>query len=225
MKSLRLQEMHISKQLLAENVWLLSNTRYAINAYLVDDVLVDSRTKYAYQDILDQVAGHSVSSHVLTHAHIDHMGSSHELCQTLFVPLLCGVKDKDNAESGGQTGLQDKPWPVKLEHKFLAGPGHKVSWTLKQGDKVGSFVVIETPGHSPGHISLWREEDRFLIAGDVLFNVGKLRLAPNMLTPNPAQNLASARKLAALKPSTICFGHGKPMFNGHKFQKTIQQLF
>ena len=42
------------------------------------------------------------------------------------------------------------------------GPPHPVSRRLGEGDEVGSFMVIETPGHTAGHISFWREADRML---------------------------------------------------------------
>jgi hydroxyacylglutathione hydrolase len=74
--------------------------------------------------------------------------------------------------------------------------------------------VIESPGHSPGHISFWRERDRVLIIGDVVFNLNPfigttgLQLPPNLFTVDPPMNRKSAHKLAALKPEIVCFGHG-----------------
>ncbi len=65
---------------LADGVWHL-NTFFlpnAINAYLVDDVLVDSGTRQSGAKILKQLQGHKVNAHALTHAHPDHQGSSHE---------------------------------------------------------------------------------------------------------------------------------------------------
>ena len=64
---------------------------------------------------------------------------------------------------------------------------------------------------------LWRESDRVLIVGDVLANVNMitgmpgLNTPPDLFTPDPARNRASARRLAALRPALACFGHGAPL--------------
>jgi hypothetical protein len=44
----------------------------------------------------------------------------------------------------------------------------QVSRTLREGDPVGGFEVLEVPGHSPGALAFWRERDRVLVCGDVL---------------------------------------------------------
>jgi hydroxyacylglutathione hydrolase len=73
------------------------------------------------------------------------------------------------------------------------------------------------PGHSPGHVAYWRESDRVLILGDVLNNMNLvtgipgLREPPVAFTTDPAQNRESARRLAALEPALVCFGHGPPL--------------
>jgi len=76
--------------------------------------------------------------------------------------------------------------------------------------------VLETPGHSPGLISLWREADRTLIAADVLFGQHPLTGRPGLHEPparftlDPARNREEIRRLAALEPAVVCFGHGPP---------------
>ena len=53
----------------------------------------------------------------------------------------------------------------------FAGPGHRVDRVLGEGDEVAGFRVLDTPGHSAGHVAFWRESDRVLILGDVLNNM------------------------------------------------------
>jgi hydroxyacylglutathione hydrolase len=112
---------------------------------------------------------------------------------------------------------------VRIEHWLIAGPGHPVSGTLKEGDSVAGFSVLEVPGHAPGHLAFWREEDRVLVLGDVVYGLrvpsgrAGLQLPPNAFTPDPHQNLDSARRLAALEPAVICFGHGPPLYDGERF--------
>ena len=55
----------------------------AINVYLVGDVLVDAGTPGARRRILRELAGREVRTHVVTHAHPDHFGSSHAICAAL----------------------------------------------------------------------------------------------------------------------------------------------
>src|SRR5687767_13957273 len=104
---------------------------------------------------------------------------------------------------------------VKIAGKIAAGPGHPVDRPLREGDDAGAgFTVLDSPGHSPGHVAYWREADRTLIVGDVLFNIHpllgfpQLRQPPDFCTPDPARNRESARRLAALEPELVCFGHG-----------------
>ncbi len=104
-----------------------------------------------------------------------------------------------------------------MQERFWTGPPHPVARALGEGDEVAGFTVLETPGHSPGHVSFWRESDRVLIVGDVLGNMNfitgipGLNTPPDMFTPDPARNRESARRLAELRPALACFGHGAPL--------------
>jgi hydroxyacylglutathione hydrolase len=83
--------------------------------------------------------------------------------------------------------------------------------------------VIDVPGHSPGHVAYWRESDRTLICGDVLFNLSLPTLRPGLrepyraLTSDPARNRESARRLAELRPALVLFGHGPPLRDTESF--------
>jgi glyoxylase-like metal-dependent hydrolase (beta-lactamase superfamily II) len=110
------------------------------------------------------------------------------------------------------------------------GPGHKVDRALTDGDEVAGFEVIEAPGHSPGQVAYWRESDKVLVIGDVLADMDQIILIPGlhepspMLTIDPARNRASARKLAALEPELVCFGHGAPLRDPDKLKRFVDQL-
>ena len=60
------------------------------------------------------------------------------------------------------------PSIARLMDTMFTGPGHPVDRALREGDEVAGFRVIDAPGHSRGHIALFRESDRVLILGDVL---------------------------------------------------------
>jgi hydroxyacylglutathione hydrolase len=203
----------------------------AINVYLADGVLIDAATRHAGRRIMRQLDGHEVTAHALTHAHPDHQGASHEVCQELGLPYWVGEGDVKAAESGDMVTPQpDHPMP-RLSQRVFAGPGHPVDRVLREGDEVGSFTVLDAPGHSAGHVVFWRESDRVLIIGDVLFNVdpktfrpGALHQPADYFTPDPERNRESARKLAKLEPALICFGHGKPMTDTKKFTDFVAGL-
>jgi hydroxyacylglutathione hydrolase len=90
-------------------------------------------------------------------------------------------------------------------------PAHPVARRLREGDEVAGFTVLDVPGHSRGHIALWREADRTLVCGDVFFNLPRLRPPPAFLTVDPQRNRASMRRLAELRPALALFGHGPPL--------------
>ncbi len=201
----------------------------AINVYLAGDVLIDAATRRAERRILGQISGRAVSAHALTHAHPDHQGSSHAVCTRLSVPLWCGQGDVPAMETpGAVTGASG--WQTWVQRTFWAGPEHPVARALVEGDEVGGFAVLETPGHSPGHVSYWRESDRALIVGDVLFNLNMLtgrpglREPPDAFTPDPRRNRESARRLAELRPALACFGHGPPLRDPGAFADFVGAL-
>jgi glyoxylase-like metal-dependent hydrolase (beta-lactamase superfamily II) len=217
---------------LAEDVYQLKGwPKNAINVYLVGDVLIDAATRQGEKRIMRQIAEETVTAHALTHAHPDHQGASHAICEQLGIPLWCGQGDVPAMETPGAIKNPKAPgWLNRLQEHFWTGPSHPVARALHEGDEVAGFTVLETPGHSAGHVCFWRESDRVLIVGDVLGNMNfitgipGLNLPPDMFTPDPARNRESARRLAELKPSLACFGHGAPLRDPDKLAKYVAGL-
>src|SRR3954454_10732752 len=196
-------------RLVADDVYLLRGfPQYAINAYLVGDVLVDAGTVLAAPRILRQIETREVNAHALTHAHPDHFGSSHRICETLGIPLWAPANDAADVEAGEVTPGS------KFAGLLPSPPAHPVERRLAEGDEVAGFTVLDTPGHSPGHISLWRESDRTLICGDVFWNIFKLGPPADPVTVDPDENKESMERLRQLKPSLTLFGHGPPRRGG-----------
>jgi hydroxyacylglutathione hydrolase len=190
----------------------------AINVYLVGDVLVDAATRQAQRRIFKELGTRKLVAHALTHVHPDHQGSSHAVCERYDIPLWCGQDDVPAMETPGGVASPNAPaWLRNAQQRWWIGPPHPVARALREGDEVAGFTVLDTPGHTRGHISLWRESDRVLILGDVLNNMNLLTAIPGlhepprMFTPDVASNRASIRKLAELRPALACFGHGPPL--------------
>ena len=217
---------------LADDVHLLSGfPPNAINVYLVGDVLIDAGTRHAGRRILRQLSGRPVNLHVLTHAHPDHQGASHEVCEKLGIELWCGEGDADAMQTRGLIRARQPDHPLNtLYDRIWTGPPHPVARRLKEGDVVAGFTVLETPGHSPGHVSYWRESDRTLICGDVINNMhlitGRpgLHEPPEIFTPDPARNRESIRRVAALEPRLVCFGHGPPLRDAARLDAFVSTL-
>jgi glyoxylase-like metal-dependent hydrolase (beta-lactamase superfamily II) len=182
-----------------------------VNAYLLGDVLVDAGIPVSGRSILKALSDRKVATHVLTHAHGDHAGGSSTVSQALGVPVWCGSADAEAVRSG-------KPVAASRVQALFGWKPVDVARELKEGDAVGpGFVVLDTPGHSPGHIALWRESDRTLVCGDVFVNMNLITTAvglgepPKAFTVDPARNRESAHRLAELEPALALFGHGQPL--------------
>ncbi len=203
-------------QPVADDVFAIALTpRSGVNAYLLGDVLVDAGLTFQAGALLKAVQGRPVRALALTHAHLDHAGGARKVATTLGVPYWAGARDAE-AASTGRAVIADTPAPLRgLVQRIADFPGQPVARELHEGDELGAgFVVLDTPGHSPGHVSFWRERDGILVCGDVLngmhlitSKVG-LHTPPDAFTPSVADNRASARRLGALRPAHVLFGHG-----------------
>jgi glyoxylase-like metal-dependent hydrolase (beta-lactamase superfamily II) len=216
---------------LADGVWQLGGLPpNAINVYLLGDVLIDAGTKFAHRRILRQLRGRTLSAHALTHAHPDHQGSSHRLCETLGIPLWCPEGDVPAMEDGDILGRMPESVINRINDRLMTGPPHKVDRALREGDEVAGFAVLDVPGHSAGQVAYWRESDRTLICGDVLNHMNLvtgipgLHEPPRAFTSDPARNRESARRLAGLEPALACFGHGPPLRDAGKFVEFVRRL-
>ncbi len=213
---------------IANDVYLIQLfPRHTVNAYLIGDVLIDAGIRSSGKRILRELDGRKLSAHAITHAHADHQGASAFLCETLGIPYWCGEGDKAVAESGEVAATYPNPnHPIaRFQQRFWVGPGYPVERALKEGDRVGDFEIIETPGHAKGHIAFWRESDRVLIAGDVVKNINLMTTLehlgepPSIYTPDIEENRRSIKKIAALEPRIVCVGHGKPIYDTEKLMQ------
>jgi glyoxylase-like metal-dependent hydrolase (beta-lactamase superfamily II) len=202
---------------------LLQLTRLvAFNCYLVreDDgfTLIDTNMGGQAQGIMREAGklGLPIARILLTHAHVDHVGSLDALHQALpEVPVMISERDARFLHGDKSLDASEPQVPLKGGYPIVST---KPTRLLHEGDRVGSLEVIATPGHTPGQIAFLDTRDRALIAGDAFQTQGGVAVAgtvellfplPAMATWHKGLALESARKLQALQPSVLAVGHGR----------------
>ncbi|GHO45809.1 MBL fold metallo-hydrolase [Ktedonospora formicarum] len=222
------QRLHM--KMIAHHVWQLSN-RFPdnlFNVYLIEDVLIDAASRWDASTLLKRLANIPLSQVALTHCHPDHQGAVKRICTTRGIPLAC--PEGDIASMEGQAPMVPRTAAIKLMELGFAGPAYPVQRSLRDGDEIAGFRVIHTPGHTPGHVMYFRESDRVAIVGDILRNnhpiTGKTGLyePPVVFTLDPEENWRSIRKLAQLRPTLVCFGHGPVLTDMEQFDQFVARL-
>ena len=209
-------------QLVQETKNLVRLTRFGmVNCFLVreDDglTLIDTGVAGSAPGIRKaaQSLGAPIRRILLTHAHIDHVGSLDALVSEYQgMEFAIGQREsrlllKDFSLDAGETGKRLMGFPgVKSQPARL----------LNDGDCIGSLQAIFSPGHTPGHFAFLDMRDGSLIAGDAFTTQTRVLAAGTfkLLFPFPAlfswsREVAaeSARKLRGLKPERLAVGHGK----------------
>ncbi len=193
-----------------------------VNCYLVREndgfTLIDTGISGSTQSILAAASSYHlpIVRIVLTHAHVDHVGSLDELHQAL-PDAEVAITARDARFLSGDHSLDANEPQVKLRGGY---PICKTRPTreLSHGDRIGSLEVIATPGHTPGHAAFLDTRDRALIAGDAFQTLGGVAVSgtfkplfplPALATWHKPTALDSARKLYALAPTRLAVGHGR----------------
>lgn len=215
---------------LAPGVWRLKELpRPLINVYLAEDVLIDAGRRWDKRRIFAELEGREISMLALTHVHPDHQGCAKAICEARGVPLACHEGDVDAMEGRRPVAASQKP-TAQAFARMWEGPPHPVDRVLREGDEVAGFRVVHAPGHAPGEVIFFRDSDRVAICGDVIRNITyvtlRTRLAepPADLTPDPAENRRSIRRLAELSPTLILPGHGPPVADMAAFERFVSSL-
>ncbi|MEV0097219.1 MBL fold metallo-hydrolase [Streptomyces sp. NPDC050738] len=159
---------------------------------------------------------HRLSRIVLTHCHRDHVGAAEELAGLYGTEIIAHRLDAPVVR-----GLAPAPEPVLLdweiplyEHGLTVpvAPPTRVDREVEDGDELGfgdGAFVVHSPGHTDGSIAVHLPRHGVLFTGDAVAAVGQVMLG--VFNTDRRRALASYRRLAALAPTTVCFGHGDPL--------------
>jgi glyoxylase-like metal-dependent hydrolase (beta-lactamase superfamily II) len=187
--------------------------RDALNAYLVGDVLVDAGVASSAGRIVRALAGgRSPPTRSPTCTPTTPAARAGSWTRGT-VPVWVGAGDAEAMRRGEPAPADNR---ISGLMRFASTfSGVDVARELREGDELAAgFVVLDAPGHSPGHVAFWRAADRVLIAGDVWFHLDPWTLRPKLREPfgivtiSPARNRESIRRLTALEPDVVAFGHG-----------------
>jgi glyoxylase-like metal-dependent hydrolase (beta-lactamase superfamily II) len=226
-----------------------------VNYYMIQDqtsgswALVDAGLPWSAATIRNMAkelfgAGSRPAAIILTHGHFDHVGALKTLAEEWDVPVYAHYMEvpyltgksayppPDPSVGGGMMSLMSFMYPknpIDVQDYIKKLPSDSSIPGFPE------WQFIHTPGHTPGHISLFREKDKVLIAGDAfvttkaesaiyaITHMQHLSGPPKYFTSNWASAKLSVIKLAALDPEIIASGHGKPM-QGEEMRRELNNL-
>jgi glyoxylase-like metal-dependent hydrolase (beta-lactamase superfamily II) len=169
---------------------------------------------------------------LMTHGHFDHVGSLETLADHWDVPIYAHLLEQpyldgrsayappDPTVGGGLMAMTSPlfpPDPINVSRRLRLLPDdHSVP-------HMNGWRWIHTPGHTPGHVSFWRENDCSLIVGDAFVTTNQesvyaailqrpeMHGPPMYYTSDWDNARESVRALAALEPELVVTGHGRAM--------------
>ncbi|MGZ4202295.1 MAG: MBL fold metallo-hydrolase [Thermoleophilaceae bacterium] len=205
----------------AEGVWLIrGGVPRIMNVYLLEDdggaIVFDAGIKGMPKGIKEAAAAFGgIKRVVLGHGHTDHRGSA----PRLDAPVYCHPDEVEDAEGSGgfrywgDIRSSDLPRQARLMHPFLhkhvwdGGPV-KIAGTVSEGDEVAGFRVVHAPGHAPGLIALFRDEDRVALVTDLFYTIDMSGRASDPHVPDSFYNWdtemahTAIRTMAELEPES-----------------------
>ncbi len=186
---------------------------------------------------------------LLTHGHFDHVSTAKNLAEAWDVPIyahplefpyLTGKQEYPRPNVGAGGGLMTllSPLyprePIDVSSRLQALPDTRSGPADLPG--LPGWQLLHTPGHTPGHISLYRPADKTLLVGDAfcttkpesffeaaLVQQPELHGPPSYFTSDWNAARSSVQKLAALNPTTVAPGHGKPL-SGPDVPEALRQM-
>jgi glyoxylase-like metal-dependent hydrolase (beta-lactamase superfamily II) len=219
---------------LAPGVWCLGQKKGGrVHAFLFDDgaelTLVDTLYDTDGKRILGQIERigrkpADLRHIVLTHAHRSHLGGLAVLKRETGATVYSHPWEADiiagDREAQRVSLFPRRPYRTYIPFQAAAAlglgghPGCPVDEHVTEGDRIGPLEVMDTPGHSPGHLAFWLEEHRLLLAGDAIATWPSFLPGWGNFTLNEEKHRDSLRRLAEREPEILGVGHGEPIPSG-----------
>ena len=171
---------------------------------------------------------------LLTHGHFDHVSAAKELAEHWDVPVhahrlefpyLTGEREYPAPNMGAGGGMMSLLSPIyPCGPVDLTGRLNELRCIAGELEPMMGWKALATPGHTPGHVSFWREEDRVLLPGDAFCTTKPESFFEASITQRPEMHgppsyftsdweaaRRSVMKLAGLAPHAVAPGHGRPL--------------
>lgn len=216
-------------RLIADGVWVVRGgfPLRTMNVYLIQEddgvTMFDggiSDMTSAVRIAIARLGG--IKRIVLGHVDADHRGAA----PGIGAPVYCHPAERDAAQSSAS--LRDYWDLTKLARHGRAllgrllpiwdGGAVQIAGTVQEEETVAGFRVVELPGHAPGLIGLFREQDGLALVSDCVYTLdpqtgikGPARVPHPAFNADTEQARESIRKLAALKPTLAWAGHADPV--------------
>ena len=202
----------------------IPNTRWS-RVYLIEDqrlTLVDAGLPWGVKKIVDYIRSigrreEEVDTVLMTHSHPDHSGGARPIRSLTGADILAHAKDtKSEAGNGVALSYMRLFGSTNLPVPFLQRA--PVKQVIEDGDVLpihGGVRVIHTPGHTPGSVCFFLQDESVLFSGDTLFGSGN---GVSRSIPFPGYDRDDYRrslvKLAELEFDVLCGGHGRALKGG-----------
>ncbi|MDN4495075.1 MBL fold metallo-hydrolase [Ureibacillus aquaedulcis] len=200
---------------------------FPVNCYIIEEpnelILIDTGMPASFKGIVNLLnkLEKPLTNIILTHAHGDHVGSLLRL-KNEYPETLVSISKHDSRLLRGDKTLDEHEPPTPIKGGVPKNLEIVPDRLLKEGDQVGSLEVVETPGHTPGSISLLDKINNMIIVGDAFQTQQKVAVCgqlvplfpfPTFATWNKEVSLESAKKIQQLYPQILAAGHGKVLVN------------
>jgi glyoxylase-like metal-dependent hydrolase (beta-lactamase superfamily II) len=195
-----------------KNVHMLESTKGSY-VYLVlgqEPILIDTGMPKREEKIVEELKRIGLSikdvAHILlTHHDVDHIGNAHALQAQSQSVLWAPEKDVPYIH-----GERPRHGIKRLIGKIVPATTPHIERVYEAGVKIGDIEVIETPGHTPGHVSFLYGDTLF--AGDlVMSKKGKLTPSPRIMSWDSQEVTRSIDKLKHFQFDFVCPAHGEPV--------------
>jgi glyoxylase-like metal-dependent hydrolase (beta-lactamase superfamily II) len=207
-----------------ENIYALESTKGSY-AYLINDketILIDTGNPGKVKNILKEIESLNINpkniKHILlTHHDVDHIGNAallqKETGAILWaskedIPYILGDKSRPGIKKVASLILRSKK-PEKIKSY--------------NGQEINDIKIIQTPGHTPGHVSFLYKD--ILFAGDLVRNAnGVLKKQPKMGNSDDKSLNESIHKMSEYSFKWVCPAHGEPLEVKNEWKQLLSNI-